>query len=195
MRTLLLLACGAAIVAGTIGIAGFVYLRRSGLESRSQPGTVEARLARVARRLAVPAATRNLRNPMAPSADALAEGMSHFADHCASCHANDGSGNTEIGRGLYPKAPDMRGAATQELSDGELFHVIEHGIRFTGMPAWSTGTAAGEAATWRLVLFIRHLPGLTAAETETMKELNPRSPEEVRQEIEEERFLNEGAAK
>ena len=98
-----------------------------------------------------------------------------------------------MGRGFYPKAPDMRLAATQALSDGELFWVIENGIRFTGMPAWSTGSKEGEASSWHLVQFIRHLPALTPAELDALKELNPRSPQEIRQEIEEERFLNEGA--
>jgi mono/diheme cytochrome c family protein len=121
--------------------------------------------------------------------------MAHFADHCASCHANDGSGNTEMGRGLFPKAPDMRLAATQQLSDGELFYVIERGIRFTGMPGWGNGTTAGEESSWRLVHFIRHLPALSAAEVDAMKARNPRSPDDIRYEIEEERFLNEGARK
>jgi hypothetical protein len=85
----------------------------------------------------------------------------------------------------------MRGAATQQLTDGELFYVIEHGVRFTGMPAWGTGTPAGEESTWHLVQFIRHLPQLTEAELDAMKQLNPRSPEEIRQAIEEERFLNQ----
>jgi mono/diheme cytochrome c family protein len=193
VRKWLFFLCGAVAALAAIGAAGAAYVRWTGLDSRSRPGAAEARLARLTRRLAVPAAARERRNPVPASPEALAEGMAHFADHCASCHGNDGSGGTEMGRGLYPKAPDMRGAPTQAMSDGELFHVIEHGIRFTGMPAWSTGTAAGEAATWQLVLFIRHLPGLTAAEIEKMEQLNPRSPEEVRQDIEEERFLNEGA--
>lgn len=134
-------------------------------------------------------------NPVPASPEALADGMAHYADHCASCHANDGSGETEMGQGLFPKAPDMRRPATQDLSDGELFHVIERGIRFTGMPAWSTGTPAGEESTWHLVHFLRHLPRLTPAELEAMKARNPRSPDEIRFEIEEERFLNEGAQK
>ena len=178
-------------LAGVVG--GVSYLRTTGLESRSTPSAFETRVARLARGVAVPADVRGRRNPTASTAESLAEGMAHFADHCAGCHANDGSGATEMGRGLYPKAPDMRLPATQNLSDGELFFVIENGIRFTGMPAWSTGTKAGEESTWHLVQFIRHLPQLTAAEVETMKRLTPRSPEEVRQEIEEEHFLNEGA--
>jgi mono/diheme cytochrome c family protein len=72
--------------------------------------------------------------------------MEHFADHCASCHANDGSGDTELGRNLWPKAPDMRAAPTQRLTDASCFYIIEHGVRFTGMPAWSTGTAAARRA-------------------------------------------------
>jgi mono/diheme cytochrome c family protein len=144
----------------------------------------------MARRLAVPGDVRSTRNPVVPTAEVLAEGMAHFADHCAGCHGADGSGQTEMGRGLYPKAPDMRLAGTQDLSDGELFYVIEHGIRFTGMPGWRTGTQAGEESSWHLVHFIRHLPRLTEAELERMKDLTPRLPDDIRQELEEERFLN-----
>jgi mono/diheme cytochrome c family protein len=172
---------------------GLFYLRSTGLTARAEPGAVETRLARAARRFAIPPAVRAMTNPVPASAEALADGMAHYADHCASCHANDGSGETEMGQGLFPKAPDMRLRATQDLSDGELFHVIEHGIRFTGMPAWSTGTPAGQTSTWHLVHFMRHLPRLTPAELESMKGRNPRSPDEIRFEIEEERFLNEGA--
>ena len=175
-----------AVAAGTAA----VYVRTTGLDSRSQPGSVETSLARLARRLAVPSDVKSMRNPVAVTPDVLAEGLAHFADHCATCHGEDGAGNTEMGRGLYPKAPDMRQASTQSLTEGELFYVIEHGIRFTGMPAWRTGTAAGEEASWQLVHVIRHLPQLTEVERERMKALLPRSPDEVRHEIEEERFLN-----
>jgi len=172
---------------------GLVYLKSTGLRTGGEPGAMETALARRARGFAIPSDARAARNPIPASPDALAEGMSHYADHCAVCHANDGSGDTEMGRGLFPNAPDMRLAATQDLSDGELFYVIEHGIRFTGMPGWSTGTKAGEDASWQLVHFIRRLPRLTADELEAMKDRNPRSPSEIRLEIEEERFLNEGA--
>jgi hypothetical protein len=94
-----------------------------------------------------------------------------------------------MGRGLYPRAPDMRLPTTQNLSDAELFYIIENGIRLTGMPGWSTGTSAGEESSWHLVHFIRHLPKITDEEIEEMKALNPASPEEIRQKIEAERFL------
>lgn len=190
MRTVTLLIAGALLALVLLTVSGLIYLRTTQLRARSEPGGVETALALQARRFAIPASVRQRVNPIARSPEAVADGMAHYADHCASCHANDGSGDTEMGRSFYPRTPDMRLPATQQLTDGELFHVIEHGIRFTGMPAWSTGTSDGEASSWRLVHFLRHLPRLTAAEIEAMQARNPRSPEEIRFEIEEERFLN-----
>ena len=113
----------------------------------------------------------------------------HFADHCASCHANNGSGDTPIGRCLYPKAPDLRLPDTQKLSDGELVFIIHHGIRFTGMPAWGTGTLEDDLDSWKLVHFIRRLPHLTPAELEEMQALNPKSPHQREEEAAFDRFL------
>jgi mono/diheme cytochrome c family protein len=181
---LVVLATLAALV-----IAAIVYVRYTGLEARSEPGRAEARLARALRSLAVPREARDRRNPVPASAEIVAAGRAHYADHCAVCHGNDGRGNTEMGRGLWPKAPDMQLPATQELSDGELFWIIENGIRFTGMPGWSAGTKEGEESTWHLVHFIRHLPGISEGEVEEIGGLIPRPPAEIRQEIEAERFL------
>jgi mono/diheme cytochrome c family protein len=175
-----------------IGAVGLWYFVGSGVSAREQPGAVEEFVARRVRDMAISRRARSLTNPVEPSPEAIAEGREHFADHCAICHANDGSGNAEMGRGLWPKAPDMRLPQTQNLSDGELFWIIENGVRFTGMPGWSTGTKEGETSSWQLVHFVRHLPQLTPEEIEEMETLNPRSPVEVRQEMAEEDFLKGG---
>ena len=193
MRAISYVLLGLVTAAVFLSAAGFAYLKSTGLSTRVEPGRIEALVARSARSMAIPSSARVLPNPIPLSADVITEGMAHYADHCATCHANDGSGKTEMGQGLYPRAPDMRLPPTQDLSDGELFYVIEHGIRFTGMPGWGTGAAAGEQASWQLVHFMRHLPTLTPAELDAMKDRNPRSPQEIRLELEEERFLNEGA--
>jgi hypothetical protein len=83
----------------------------------------------------------------------------------------------------------MRAQATQQLTDGELFSIIENGIRLTGMPAWGTGTPDGERASWSLVHFIRRLPSLTPEDVARMEALNPRSFDEFREEEEARRFL------
>jgi mono/diheme cytochrome c family protein len=119
-------------------------------------------------------------NPLPASAENLREGLEHFADHCAVCHGNSGAGDTPIGRGLYPKPPVLREARTQSLSDGEIFSIIQNGIRFTGMPAFGgTGGEHGEEDSWRLVQFIRHLPKQTPQEIAEMERLNPRAPDEA----------------
>ena len=108
---------------------------RNGLSARDQPSAFEAFVARRMRSFSAPIRARTARNPIPLTAEVLAEGRAHFADHCATCHGNDGSGQTEIGQHLYPKAPDMRLPDTQRLTDGELFSIIHNGIRLTGMPA------------------------------------------------------------
>ena len=175
------------IAVATVGV--FIWIGSRGLSARAEPGAVETAVARTMRSLAVPRGDRNRQNPVSPTPEIIAAGMSHFADHCAACHANDGSGETEIGLGLYPRPPDMRQAATQSLTDGELFYIIENGVRLTGMPAFGTGTPEGAEETWHLVHFIRHLPDLSEAEVAEMEALNPKPPAAVRQQMEEERFL------
>jgi mono/diheme cytochrome c family protein len=142
-----------------------------------------------ARTAAIPAGARNLPNPVPDTAEVLAQARAHWADHCASCHANDGSGDTAMGKHLYPPPPDMRALATQQLSDGELFFIIQNGVRMTGMPAWGDGSSHDVEDSWKLVRFIRHLPVLTADERRQMEKMNPKSPEELQEEQEEEKFL------
>ena len=69
----------------------------------------------------------------------------------------------------------MRSPDTQNLTDGELFYIIENGVRFTGMPAFGTGTAdpQGETLVWQLVQFIRRLPAITPDEIGERESLNP----------------------
>jgi mono/diheme cytochrome c family protein len=176
----------AALAAGAFG---YFVGGSHGFSTRQAPTALERVLAREARHLAIPRAARDAANPMALTPELLVEARRHFADHCATCHANDGSGDTEIGRMLYPKAPDMRQRDTQSLSDGELYFIIHNGIRLSGMPAWGSDTGH-DHDSWALVHFIRHLPSLSAAEIEDMKHYNPRSPAEMEEEKEEKEFLN-----
>jgi mono/diheme cytochrome c family protein len=185
LRALIVLVAIAAAVGGVV----MYSIVRRGLSARAEPSRVEELVARTMRGLATPRRVRSMTNPVKRTQAVLTEGLEHFSDHCAVCHANNGSGKTEIGRGLYPPPPDMRAAATQELSDGELFSIIENGIRLTGMPAWGTGNAEGERASWALVHFIRRLPELTDEEISLMESLNPKSANEWREEEDARRFL------
>jgi len=165
------------------------FVRVSGFSTRAQPTWVERVTARTVRQWAVPQRMRQTINPVTFSPDVWAEARAHFADHCATCHANDGSGDPEMGRNLYPKAPDMRLAETQRLTDGELYWIIENGVRLTGMPAWGSG-GDNDTDSWKLVHFIRHLKDLTSAQIDDMKALNPKSPAELEEERQDQDFLD-----
>jgi mono/diheme cytochrome c family protein len=175
-----------------IAFAAAASMIRSGLSAHDEPSRMEAVMARAMRHWAVPSDLRGAKNPVALTPAILAEGRAHFADHCAGCHGNEGRGEGGMGKQMYPKTPDMTLAATQSLSDGELFAVIENGIRLTGMPGFGSGTAASAYGSWSLVHFIRHLRKLSAEELAEMEKLNPKSPEEWQQMQEEEAFLASG---
>jgi mono/diheme cytochrome c family protein len=170
---------------------GAFRLRQTGLSTRRSPGPFEAFASKQIRAWLVPATARNTTNPLPGNAEILKQGMDHWADHCATCHANNGSGDTEMGRNFYPPAPDMRNAETQSLSDGELYYIIRNGVPLTGMPAWGDPRLGNsDSQTWALVSFIRHLPTLTPGEVAGMQKLNPKSATEREEEQEEEDFLN-----
>src|SRR5215475_9688950 len=170
-------------------VGGVAYVMSRGISARAEPSAAETFIARRLRRLAIPRAAREAVNPVPTSPEILMEAMEHFADHCAFCHANDGSGNTAVGKGLYPKPPDLIQAATQNLSDGELFYIIQNGIRFTGMPGFATPDGLQDQDSWKLVRFIRHLPMITDEELARMKDMNPKTPADLKEEEEIKRFL------
>ncbi len=159
-------------ILGVLLIAVFAalvwYLRSHGFSARTTPNKLEAYLARKVRSLAVEPTVRDRKNPIEPTELSIAEGRDHFADHCATCHANDGSGRTMLGSNMYPPTPDMRLEETQRLTDGEIFSIIRNGIRFTGMP----GFGGEDEENWKLVLFIRRIPNLSTKELELMREVN-----------------------
>jgi mono/diheme cytochrome c family protein len=175
-----------------IGAALAAMILHDGLSAAATPTRLEAFLARSARHLAIPAHARELRNPMTATPENLRDARLHFADHCATCHANDGSGDSEIGPGLYPKPPDLRQGHTQKLSDGELYWIMQNGVRFTGMPSFAEHS---HEDLWKLVLFVRHLPQLTPPERAEMERNNPKAPDDRKEEQEENNFLNGAAAK
>jgi mono/diheme cytochrome c family protein len=173
---------------GLLGWFGYQSFS-TGFSAKADPNWLEVLVARQLRYLAIPLENRNLRNPVPLTPDVIKEARAHFADHCASCHANDGSGQTKMGKNFYPKTPDLRLSDTQDMSDGEMFFIIQNGIRFTGMPAWGTGDPSEDTDSWKLVHFIRHLPRITQEELEEMKTLNPKTKHDLEEEEANERFL------
>ena len=148
-----------------IGLYGARLIWR-GFSTADEPSYLERTIARATRNLAIPRKARSEVNPWKATPDILRESRENFLDRCATCHGQDGSGQTTVGRSLYPKVPDLRGARTQNLSDGEIRYIIRNGVRMTGMPGWASSHDEQSDDSWKLVLFIRSLRELTPTEEE-----------------------------
>lgn len=144
-----------------------LWVRSHRFGTQGEPSWAERSLARYARKMAMPDAARNLKNPNPLTPESLAHAREHWVAHCSTCHAIDGRGNTPIGRNLFPRVPDLTALDTQQRTDGELFFIISNGVRFTGMPGW--GREDTPESIWELVGFIRRLPRLDPKEIEAMR--------------------------
>ncbi len=179
-----------ALAVSALVLAFGLWIFQGGFTAQAVVTPLESRLASVALQHSIPVEYHKMTNQMADTPEYMHEGMEHFADHCASCHANNGSGDTMFGRGLNPRPPDLRLAATQHKSDGDLYYIIEHGVRMTGMPAFGQPGGGHSHGSWNLVTFIRHLPQLTPQEELQMQGMNPVTPSEMKEQQAEEEFLN-----
>lgn len=155
----------AAILAVIVWLVAYSRVRAGGLSADAEPGTVERAVASRLERLSIPAEAKHQENPFQADATTWRTVSDHYGDHCAVCHGNDGHGKTDIGQNMYPKVPDLADPMVQRLSDGELFYIIQNGVRWTGMPSWKREHSTDE--TWRLVSFIRAIPSLTPADLES----------------------------
>lgn len=130
------------------------------------PGTLETRIARFALDRAVARRAPKSANPLKAEADVLRAGMEHYKGMCVSCHGAPGVDASEAGEGLNPPAPDLTLGRVQKRSDGELFWLVQNGVRMTGMPAF--GPTHKDEEIWKIVAFLRHLPVLTPEEEKAL---------------------------
>lgn len=160
---------GGVSILGVLAIGALVFVKGHGFSASAKPSALETAIAVGVRNLAIPDTVRDLSNPIPRALATVDAGAEHFREHCASCHADDGSGRSEMGQNLYPPVPDMRLDRTQSLTDGQLFYIIQNGVPFTGMPGWGNGNPEVDEHAWHLVRFIRQLPVMAGADADTRR--------------------------
>jgi cytochrome c553 len=87
-------------------------------------------------------------------------GAGHFATGCAPCHGAPGEPRSPIVREMTPHPPSL-GPSMPSWKDRELFWIVKHGVKYTGMPAWPARERDDEV--WSMVAFLRSLPELDSA--------------------------------
>lgn len=110
----------------------------------------------------------------------IASGAGQYAEMCSFCHLAPGMKRTEISRGLYPRAPELRRGS--DLTPAEEFWVVKHGVKMTGMPAW--GLTHNDELLWDVVAFLRKLPELTSDEYQALVKSAPKTHDEMMPDME-----------
>lgn len=155
---------GMALVAASLAFSGVISV------AADQYGSLDARVDSVlnnASRASIRRHASRETNPFGDDRAAAVEGLSEFRQNCITCHGAGRIPPGEFAAGLNPGPPSLASKEIQSMSDGELFWAISHGIRATGMPAFST--TKDEKEIWRIVAFTRRLPKLTFEETERLR--------------------------
>jgi cytochrome c553 len=86
-------------------------------------------------------------------------GAGHYAASCAPCHGGPGVARSAVTKAMTPPPPYLP-AKVPAWQDAELFWIVRHGVKFTGMPAWPALQRTDEV--WAMVAFLRRLPDLDA---------------------------------
>ncbi|PCD03153.1 cytochrome C [Sphingomonas spermidinifaciens] len=97
----------------------------------------------------------------------LVSAAGHFKQACASCHGAPGQRPNPVMQKATPPAPDLTVNARQ-WTDRQLFWILEHGVKYSGMPAWGAEKRPDEVR--RMVAFVRRLPTMTTAQYRALTE-------------------------
>lgn len=157
------IAASIAIAFAVIAAAGgaFVYSGVYDIGATSPHFELTQGILRAVMERSVRRQARDVNVPELDDPEKVHTGFTNFHAMCVTCHGAPGSAASEIGKGLYPQAPDLAQAA-KRWTPAELYVIVKRGIKMSGMPAWEP-THSGEEL-WGLVAFLKLLPTMPAAE-------------------------------
>jgi len=152
--------------------AGFLFIKRGyiGIEADQQPSAFEKKIAMSAVDASVDRHAPDRKNSVQPTDENLVEGAKIYLNHCAGCHGLPSNPDTQFGHSFNPPVPQFF-KETPDMPDNQNFYITQHGIRFTGMPAW--GKTLSEQQIWTVVAFLSRIEKLPPA---ALKVLEPPAP-------------------
>jgi mono/diheme cytochrome c family protein len=122
-----------------------------------QPSASEFRVAMAAVDAYMMRYAPNVKNPVPPTEQNVATGAKIYLDRCAGCHGVPSNPESRFSRSFYPPAPGFF-KDSPDMPDRHNFYVVQHGIRWTGMPAWN-GTLS-DTEMWEVVTFLGAIDNL-----------------------------------
>ena len=144
----------------TIGAALVVVSGVMPIKASSGHWPITARLLDFAKLRSVATHSLGIQAPPLDDEALVLRGAAHYESGCASCHGKPGAGVPPVMAAMTPEPPELKAGLSRYTSE-QLFSIVKHGIKFTGMPAWPAQGRDDEV--WAVVSFLRRMPTLDAA--------------------------------
>jgi mono/diheme cytochrome c family protein len=156
---------GTLVVLGIVGVA-YVYSGWFDVAASSSHIALERWALNTTMKRSVVAGARSVGDPPPFSDEMFKDGFEHYDEMCAVCHGGPGIERSEIGKGLNPRAPDLA-EAVKAWTPRQLFWIIKHGVKMTGMPSF--GATHEDDEVWNIVAFVEKLPQISPEQYQQMK--------------------------
>lgn len=152
---------GAAVAALAV-VAGFLVAASGIIPIRASSGhsALTYRVLEFGKRRSIATHTLGREPPSLEEPWLVLKGAGHYHEGCRPCHGAPDLPTPRIAAAMTPQPPALLGRVELYGAD-ELFYIVKHGIKFTGMPAWPAQERDDEVAA--VVAFLRELPRLDAA--------------------------------
>jgi thiosulfate dehydrogenase len=147
----------------TVLAGGYLFVIKGWMPANADgvPPSLEKWMARASLRATLEREAPQTPNPVVLTDENLISGIKLYAVNCAVCHGAADGKASNIAMGLYQHAPQLAMHGVTDDPDGKIYWKVKHGIRLTGMPAFSD--ALNENQIWQLVLFLKKMDSLTPA--------------------------------
>ena len=145
-----------------IGAGGYFCLSQGyvSFAADTKPSATEARLAMAAVDASTDRHAPEMKNPVPATEANVTAGAKLYLDHCAGCHGVPSNPDSVFAESFYPPVPGFFKDAP-DMPENQNFYVIQHGIRWTGMPAWNQ--SLNDMQTWQIVTFLSNIEKLPPA--------------------------------
>ena len=143
----------AALLALILGVTAFAF---TDVSADAEPSWLETRLASALLQAKL-RLDRPLKSPpLAPTEEDLVRGSELYETRCANCHGAARGKTAPLAKSFSPRPPQFVILPAQKPTWMDAY-IIQHGIRWSGMPAFR---ALSPADAWRLALYVegRHAP-------------------------------------
>ena len=151
---------------GALAAAAFMMLAFGDVAASSEHRALTLRLVDTGLRESVQRHARNIEPPPLDDPALVARGLAHYRASCARCHGAPGVAPEPFALAMRPLPANLADAA-RRWNEAQLFRIVKHGIKFTGMPAWEFRLPDEEL--WAIVAFVKTLPHYTPQQYQALK--------------------------